>query len=73
MRSHGTGTKRFRHHDVGELTLDYQTMTLNAEPAAPTPQSLTATSPGTLRVVSGSRLDSPPDELALGDPSEPRG
>ena len=41
VRRHGTGTKRFRHHIVGDLTLAYETMALNAEPAAPTAQSLT--------------------------------
>ncbi len=41
MRLHGTGTRRFRHHVVGELTLAYETMALNAEAAAPTAQSLT--------------------------------
>ena len=32
VRLHGTGTKRFHHHVVGELTLAYETMALNAEP-----------------------------------------
>ena len=32
VRIHGTGTKRFHHHAVGELTLAYETMALNAEP-----------------------------------------
>ncbi|MGB7979804.1 MAG: hypothetical protein WCF36_03300 [Candidatus Nanopelagicales bacterium] len=52
MRIHGTGTKRFHHTVVGELTLAYETMALNAEPglsltiyaaepASPTAQALT--------------------------------
>ena len=52
VRLHGTGTKRFHHHVVGELTLAYETMALNAEPdlaltiyaaepASPTAQALT--------------------------------
>ncbi len=32
VRIHGSGTKRFHHHVVGELSLAYETMTLNAEP-----------------------------------------
>ena len=32
VRLHGTGTKRFHHHAVGDLTLAYETMALNAEP-----------------------------------------
>lgn len=32
VRIHGTGTKRFHHHVVGELTLAYETMILNSEP-----------------------------------------
>lgn len=52
VRIHGTGTKQFHHQVVGELTLAYETMTLNAEPglaltiytaepASPTAQALT--------------------------------
>lgn len=52
VRIHGTGTKRFHHAVVGELTLAYETMALNAEPglsltiysaepASPTAQALT--------------------------------
>jgi hypothetical protein len=52
VRIHGTGTKRFHHHVVGELTLAYETMALNAdpglsltiyaaEPASPSAQALT--------------------------------
>lgn len=52
VRLHGTGTKRFHHHAVGELTLAYETMALNAEPglsltiyaaepASPSAQALT--------------------------------
>ena len=52
VRLHGTGTKRFHHHAVGDLTLAYETMALNAEPglaltiyaaepASPTAQALT--------------------------------
>ncbi|MGB8020577.1 MAG: helix-turn-helix transcriptional regulator [Candidatus Nanopelagicales bacterium] len=51
VRIHGTGTKRFHHHIVGDLTLAYETMALNAEPglsmtiyaaepASPTAQAL---------------------------------
>ncbi len=32
VRIHGTGTKRFHHQAVGDLTLAYETMALNAEP-----------------------------------------
>ncbi|MDR7275620.1 helix-turn-helix transcriptional regulator [Catenuloplanes atrovinosus] len=32
VRIHGTGTKRFHHHVVGDLALAYETMSLDAEP-----------------------------------------
>ena len=32
VRTHGTGTKRFHHPDVGELTLAYEELTITAEP-----------------------------------------
>ena len=32
VRSHGTGTKRFRHPVVGELTLAYEELAITAEP-----------------------------------------
>ena len=32
MRTHGTGTKRFNHPVVGELTLAYEELLLTAEP-----------------------------------------
>jgi len=32
VRTHGTGTKRFQHPDVGELTLAYEELVLTAEP-----------------------------------------
>jgi len=32
VRIHGTGTKTFRHHIVGELTLAYESLDLRAEP-----------------------------------------
>lgn len=32
VRRHGSGTKNFQHHDVGELTLTYEGMELTAEP-----------------------------------------
>ena len=32
VRTHGTGTKRFRHPDVGELTLAYEELSVTAEP-----------------------------------------
>ncbi len=32
VRRHGSGTKTFRHHEVGELTLTYEGMELTAEP-----------------------------------------
>ena len=32
VRTHGTGTKRFTHPVVGELTLAYEELTLTAEP-----------------------------------------
>lgn len=32
VRRHGSGTKNFHHHDVGELTLTYEGMELTAEP-----------------------------------------
>jgi hypothetical protein len=32
VRTHGTGTKHFRHHIVGDLTLAYESMDLRAEP-----------------------------------------
>ena len=52
VRIHGSGTKRFHHQVVGDLTLTYETMALNsepglamtiyaAEPASPTAEALT--------------------------------
>ena len=32
VRTHGTGTKRFSHPDVGELTLAYEELAITAEP-----------------------------------------
>jgi MmyB-like transcription regulator ligand binding domain len=32
VRTHGTGTKRFHHHIVGDLTLAYESLDLRAEP-----------------------------------------
>jgi len=32
VRTHGTGTKRFRHPDVGELTLAYEELSVTAAP-----------------------------------------
>lgn len=32
VRRHGSGTKTFHHHDVGDLTLTYEGMELTAEP-----------------------------------------
>lgn len=32
VRRHGSGTKNFHHHEVGELTLTYEGMELTAEP-----------------------------------------
>ena len=32
MRTHGTGTKRFVHPVVGELTLAYEELAITAEP-----------------------------------------
>ncbi|MCG7309017.1 helix-turn-helix transcriptional regulator [Brachybacterium sp. ACRRE] len=32
VRRHGSGTKRFHHHLVGDLTLDYEGLELTAEP-----------------------------------------
>jgi transcriptional regulator with XRE-family HTH domain len=32
VRTHGTGTKRFRHPDVGELVLAYEELAVTAEP-----------------------------------------
>ena len=32
MRTHGTGTKRFHHPVVGELTLAYEELAITAEP-----------------------------------------
>ncbi|GAA2227628.1 helix-turn-helix transcriptional regulator [Promicromonospora sukumoe] len=32
VRRHGSGTKNFRHHEVGELTLTYEGLELTAEP-----------------------------------------
>lgn len=32
MRTHGTGTKRFNHPVVGELTLAYEELAITAEP-----------------------------------------
>ncbi|RAO32647.1 hypothetical protein ONO23_03065 [Micromonospora noduli] len=51
VRTHGTGTKKFHHYVVGELTLAYESMDLRAEsdltltiyaaePASPTAQAL---------------------------------
>jgi transcriptional regulator with XRE-family HTH domain len=51
VRTHGTGTKQFHHHVVGDLTLAYESMDLRAEPdltmtvyaaepASPTAQAL---------------------------------
>lgn len=52
VRIHGTGTKRFHHQVAGDLSLNYQTMAMNAEPglsmtiytaepASPSAQALT--------------------------------
>ena len=52
VRIHGTGTKTFRHHIVGDLELAYETMDLRAEegsnltiyaaePGSPSAQALT--------------------------------
>ena len=35
VRTHGTGTKRFHHPDVGELTLAYEELAITAEPGTP--------------------------------------
>lgn len=35
VRHHGTGTKRFHHHAVGDLTLAYEGLEMAAEPASP--------------------------------------
>jgi hypothetical protein len=32
VRAHGTGTKHFHHHIVGDLTLAYETMEMVSEP-----------------------------------------
>lgn len=32
VRRHGSGTKRFHHHEVGDLTLTYEGLELTAEP-----------------------------------------
>jgi hypothetical protein len=32
VRTHGTGTKRFHHPEVGELTLAYEELAITAEP-----------------------------------------
>lgn len=32
VRRHGSGTKRFHHHDVGDLVLTYEGMEVTAEP-----------------------------------------
>jgi hypothetical protein len=32
VRTHGTGTKRFNHPDVGELVLAYEELAITAEP-----------------------------------------
>lgn len=32
VRTHGTGAKRFHHHAVGELTLNYETLDMRSEP-----------------------------------------
>lgn len=32
VRRHGAGTKHFRHHDVGELRMSYESFELNADP-----------------------------------------
>ena len=34
VRTHGTGTKRFHHPDVGELVLAYEELAVTAEPGA---------------------------------------
>jgi hypothetical protein len=34
VRTHGTGTKRFHHPDVGEMTLAYEEFAITAEPGA---------------------------------------
>ena len=57
VRTHGTGTKRFHHHVVGELTLAYEDLDLTAEPgltltiyaaepASPTAEALPCSPPG---------------------------
>lgn len=34
VRRHGTGTKRFHHPDIGELTLAYESLDLTPNPAS---------------------------------------
>jgi hypothetical protein len=34
VRSHGAGTKRFHHPDVGELVLAYEELAITAEPGS---------------------------------------
>ena len=52
VRIHGTGVKHYHHHVVGDLTLSYESMDLQAdpgltltvyaaEPASPTAEALT--------------------------------
>ena len=40
VRTHGTGTKRFNHPDVGEITLAYEELAITAEPGSPSAEKL---------------------------------
>ncbi|MFF4991492.1 helix-turn-helix transcriptional regulator [Streptosporangium saharense] len=69
VRTHGTGTKRFHHPEVGELTLAYEELALTAEPGLA--MIIYTAEPGSpseerLRLLSSLSAEQPP---ALGRPS----
>ncbi|MBB4913453.1 helix-turn-helix transcriptional regulator [Streptosporangium saharense] len=69
VRTHGTGTKRFHHPEVGELTLAYEELALTAEPGLA--MIIYTAEPGSpseerLRLLSSLSAEQPP---TLGQPS----
>lgn len=69
VRTHGTGTKRFHHPEVGELTLAYEDLALTAEPGLA--MIIYTAEPGSpseerLRLLSSLSAEQPP---TLGRPS----
>jgi transcriptional regulator with XRE-family HTH domain len=67
VRTHGTGTKRFHHPDVGELTLAYEELAITADPG--TVMLVYTAEPGSpsaekLRLLASLSADSLVDPLA---------